>query len=137
MVILWTTFFPIKNVSHQNFHFELSLHTFSFQTIVQLNQPSNIFTLFWLFSNVSTTVEPLQVIISSTLYDYSSIFLWSFSYHGRVVSFWLICLHWPGHRSLVLKFFLGCVKKLSVRRIQTRHTNLLHLLVCGRLWRGC
>ena len=37
---------------------------------------------------------------------------------------------------LILKLVLGCVSKLSVRHIQTVHTNFPPLHICGRLWRG-
>ena len=39
--------------------------------------------------------------------------------------------------SFILNFFLGCVRKLSVVRIQTGHTGLLSLQICWRLFWGC
>ena len=50
--------------------------------------------------------------------------------------FYLRVLHLIGHCSLILKLFLGCVRKCSVGIIQTRHTALIPLQVCGRSWWG-
>ena len=40
-------------------------------------------------------------------------------------------------RSLNLNLVLGCIRKLSVGRIQNGHTNLTLQQVCGRSWRWC
>ena len=37
-------------------------------------------------------------------------------------------------RPLIMKLVLACVSKFSVGRIQTGHTDLFHLQVCGMLW---
>ena len=89
-----------------------------------------IFFIYW------TTVQPIQVVIISSVYYLSSIVLWVFSCHICVVGFWPVCLHWSGQHSLILKIFPVCVRKLSVGCIQTGHTYLLPLRVCGRLWLG-
>ena len=52
---------------------------------------------------------------------------------------WLTCgylIYWISVNSF-LKLVLGCVRKLSVSRIQIIHSYLLSLQVCGRSWLGC
>ena len=60
-----------------------------------------------------------------------------FSYHLCVVDYWPVCSYWSDQRSLIPKFVLGCVSKLSVVCIQTVHTYLPPPQVCGRSWREC
>ena len=64
---------------------------------------------FWLFLISWTIVQPIQVIIISFVYYYSTTFLWSFSYHLCVVYFWPACSHLSDQNSLILKLFLGFI----------------------------
>ena len=91
---------------------------------------------FWLFLIAQTTVQPIQGIIIYLIYYLSSIVLWSFSYHFCVIYCWIIIFELIRSAFIDTETCPGCVSKLSVGRIQTGHTDLLHLQVCGRLWRG-
>ena len=102
-----------------------------------IKQPLIILLSFWLFLIYQTTVQPIQVIIISLIYYYSSIFLWGFSYHIWVVYCWHVCLIWLYQLSLIPKFVLWCVIKLSLGCIQTGCTDLFHPQFCGRSWQGC
>ena len=87
--------------------------------------------------NAWTTVQPLQLIIISTIYYLSSIVLLSFSYHLCVIDCLPVCSNESDQRSFILKLFLGCVRIFYVGRIQNGHTDLLPPQVCGRVWQGC
>ena len=84
-----------------------------------------------------TTVKPIQVIIISSITYSSSIIFWSFSYHICVIDCWHLCFHWSDQHLLILRLVLGCDCNFSVRRIQTGHTDLIPLQVCGRSWQEC
>ena len=83
-----------------------------------------------------TTVQLIEVIIIYLVYYSSGIFLWDFSYHLCVVDCWHVCSHWLYQHSLIQKRFLGCVRKLSVSRIQTGYMDLLPPKVCQSSWQG-
>ena len=63
---------------------------------------------FWLFLNARSAIQPLQVIIISTIYYSSSILVWSFIFYLCVVVCWNTCSHLSDQRSLILKLVLGC-----------------------------
>ena len=92
---------------------------------------------FLLFLIAKATVQPIQVIIISSIYYLSSIGLWSFSNHLCTINCWLFCSNWSGQRSLILKLVLGWVSKLSVGLIQTGHMDFLPIQVFPRSWQGC
>ena len=91
---------------------------------------------FWILLIDQTIVQPIKVIIMSSIYYPSSIVLWVFIYHLGFSDFWPVCFHWLDQSSLIMRLALGCVRKLYVGRIQTRHTNLLPPQVCGRYPQG-
>ena len=104
--------------------------------LLYLNNHQLSLLYFWLFLMFRTSVQPVQVIISSLIYYYSITVLWSFSCNICVVDFWPVFLNGPDECSLILKLVLGCVRKLSVVCIQTIHIDFLPPQVYGRLWRG-
>ena len=87
------------------------------------------FYSFLLFLISRTTVQMIQVIIISLVYNSPITDLWVFSYHLCIVDFWHFCFRWSDQSSLILKLFPGCDWKLSVGHIQTGHTYFLTLCV--------
>ena len=64
------------------------------------------------------------------------IFLWSFSFYWTIIDCWFYCSHSSYQHSFILILVLGCVRKLCIGSIQTRHTDFLFPQDLGRLWRG-
>ena len=83
-----------------------------------------------------TIVQPIQVIIISSIYYSSCVVICSFSYNICIVDCWPVFSYWSDQRSFILETVHGCVIKLSVGHNQTRNTDFLPPQVWGRSWRG-
>ena len=79
----------------------------------------------------------LELIVSIDCFTWSKITLEYFSL--AFFCSYFTCVYWVYYISVIWlkKLFPLCVRKFSVGRIQTRHTDLLPPQVFGKSWLGC